>query len=76
MPRGYVGDQTHDAVVDMLVANGSLVEHGDHLLLGPHAAFLETVFNDVRAADLFETEREIMLKVRYLPVNKTMLGGR
>lgn len=76
MPRGYVGDQTHDAVVDMLVANGTLVEHADHLLLGPQASFLEAVFRSVCDAGLFAAERDVMLQVRDLPVSKTMLGGQ
>ena len=76
MPRGYVGDQTHEAVVDMLVANGTLVEHGDHLLLGPHASLLERVFESVCAENLFATEREVMERVRDLRVNTTMLEGQ
>lgn len=76
MPRGYVGDQTHDAVVDLLVANGALVEHGDHIVLGPNAPLLETTYKKVIDAELFAREREVMVAVRDLRVNKAMLGGQ
>ncbi len=76
MPRGYVGDQTHDAVIDMLVANGTLVEHGDHLVHGQHASLLEGIFKRVCDVGLFERERDVMSSVRDLRVNKAMLGGQ
>lgn len=76
MPRGYIGDRTHDAVVDLLVANGTLSERGDYLVYGAHGSTLERIFQVVFDADLFQKEREIMHKADSLRVSKAMLGGQ
>jgi hypothetical protein len=75
MPRGYMGDQTHDGVVDFLVAAGMLREDGDYLAAGPRYAALEAVAAAVEGAQIFSGERRILEALRAIKPNKTMLGG-
>ncbi|MDX2089781.1 MAG: hypothetical protein SFX73_18135 [Kofleriaceae bacterium] len=75
MPRGYMGDQTHDGVVDFLVAAGLLQQGGDYLEAGPRYAALEAVAVAVEGAQMFSGERMILDALRAIKPNKTMLGG-
>lgn len=75
MPRGYVGDQTHDSVVDLLVANRALVKNGEFVLAGTSVATLDAVFQEIIEAKLFVTAREVMENLRDVPVSRAMLGG-
>lgn len=76
MPRGYIGDQTHDSVVDMLVASGTIQEDGDWLHAGLNVSALESIYGGICEAKLFATERSVMEQARDLPVSKVMLGGK
>jgi len=75
MPRGYMGDQTHDGVVDFLVAAGVLRRDGDYLEAGPRYAGLEQLAATIEAAQMFTGEREILNRLRVIKPNKVMLGG-
>lgn len=75
MPRGYMGDQTHDGVVDYLVAARMLREDGDYLEAGPRYATLEAVGADIERAQMFSGERRILDALRSIKPNKIMLGG-
>jgi hypothetical protein len=75
MPRGYVGDQTHDAVVDLLVANKALVNDGDSIHEGAAIGIIDSLFCDLVAADLFATERDVISELMEVRVSKAMLGG-
>ncbi|MBZ0234743.1 MAG: hypothetical protein K8M05_20600 [Deltaproteobacteria bacterium] len=75
MPRGYVGDQTHDAVVDLLVANHALAKNREHVQAGTAIATLDTVFQEIVEAGLFITERAVIEDLKGVPVSRAMLGG-
>ncbi len=75
MPRGYMGDQTHDGVVDFLVAAGILQQDGDYLEAGARYAALDAVVAAVEEAQMFSGERAILEALRSIKPNKTMLGG-
>jgi hypothetical protein len=75
MSRGYMGDQTHDGVVDFLLAAGMLRENGDYLEAGPRYAALEAVAVAVEGAQMFAGERRILEALRAIKPNKIMLGG-
>lgn len=74
MPRGYLGDQTHDAVVDFLVANGVLLKDGDWILGAARYAALRAFVDQVEGENLFVRERKILTQLREVRVTKAMLG--
>lgn len=75
MPRGYIGDRTHDAAIDFLVAAGMLEREKDEVLDGPRVAVLELFASRVEAAGLFAAERQVMVELQDVRANRTMLGG-
>lgn len=75
MPRGYMGDQTHDGVVDFLVAASILRRDGDYLEAGVRYAILEQFAADIEASEMFAGEREILNRLREIKPNKVMLGA-
>jgi hypothetical protein len=75
MPRGYVGDRTHDAIIEFLVASGVLERDKDLLRGGPRVGELDRVYEQVKAADLFANERQVLEELLDVRANKTMLEG-
>ena len=75
MPRGYVGDRIHDAIIDFLVAGDVLEREKDRLVGGRHVDMLRRLYERVTAADLFATERRVLDDLLTVRPNKTMLGG-
>lgn len=75
MPRGFIGDRTHDAVVDFLVAAGVLEQSGDYVIEGRRVAVLDTLVDQIKSADLFASERRVIAMLSEIKPNKTMLGG-
>ncbi len=75
MPRGYLGDTTHDRTVELLVASGILEREGDELIAGSHFAKLRQVFEDLVMRDLLRSERATLLELAHARVNKTLLKG-
>jgi len=75
MPRGYIGDQTHDAVVSFLVAADVLERLKDELVSGSRFAFLENLYAQLREASLFSNERQTLEELRSVRPNLTMLKG-
>lgn len=75
MPRGYLGDNTHDRTVELLVAAGVLAREGDELLEGGRFAELRELYDDLVARDLLRSERATLLKLSNTRVNKTLLKG-
>ena len=76
MPRGFLGDRTHDRTVELLVARGVLHRTGDSLIGGEDFGLLEDLHRQVVARDLFRPEREALERMSLLRVNKTLLSGQ
>jgi hypothetical protein len=76
MPRGYLGDRTHDRTVEFLVATNVLHRTADSLIGGEAFAGLHALYHDVMAKGLLRSEREALQTMSSLPVNKTLLGGQ
>lgn len=75
MPRGYLGDHTHDRTVELLVAGGVLAREGDALVAGSRFADLQQVYDDLIAANLLSSERATLLELSRIRTNKTLLQG-
>ena len=75
MPRGYLGDTTHDRTVELLIAGGVLKRDGEEIVAGDRFDDLKQIFEDLVARDLLRSEREVLLKLSKTKVNKTLLRG-
>lgn len=75
MPRGYLGDSTHDRTVELLVAAGVLAREGDALVAGSRFADLRRIYDDLVSENLLSSERETLLELSHTRVNKTLLQG-
>jgi len=75
MPRGYLGDDTHDHTVELLVAGGVLTREGDELGAGSRFADLRRIFDDLLSRDLLRSERATLVELARVRVNKTLLKG-
>lgn len=75
MPRGYLGDQTHDGVVDFLVAADILAKNGDYLEGGMRFSELQLIAKKIEALGMFEAERGILNDLRKIKPSKVILGG-
>lgn len=73
--RGFVGDRMHDAVIDLLSAEGVLRRQGDLLLSGPRYSMLVEIEATIRARNVFQDERFVLAKFADLRPIKAMLGG-
>lgn len=75
IPRGFVGDDTHDATVDFLVASDILGRRQDDVLSGARFEMLSEMYTRICSDNLFKTEREVIVALKAIRVNKTMLRG-
>jgi len=75
MPRGYLGDRTHDGVVDLLVAAGILRRDGDFLEASTRFDTLDSIGQRIEVDGLFSGERAILEKLKEVRVTKALLGG-
>jgi hypothetical protein len=75
MPRGYLGDSTHDRTVELLVAGGMLAREGDALVAGSRFADLRRIYDDLVTGNLLSSERATLLELSHTRVNKTLLQG-
>jgi hypothetical protein len=75
MPRGYLGDSTHDGTVELLIAGGVLMRDGDALVAGRRFADLRRIYDDLVAGNLLSSERATLLKLSHNRPNKTLLKG-
>jgi hypothetical protein len=76
MPRGYVGDRTHDNTIELLVAGDVLQRSGDTLVGSSRLNALTAVYEQVKERDLLATERAVLAELGAIPVNKTLLKGK
>ena len=56
MPRGYLGDSTHERTVELLVAGGVLAREGDALVAGSRFADLRQIYDDLAAGNLVKLQ--------------------
>lgn len=75
MPRGYLGDNTHDRTVELLVAGGVLVREGDALVAGSGFAALRRIYDDLVGRSLLRAERATLIELARTRVNKALLKG-
>ena len=75
IPRGYVGDETHDATVDFLVASEVLDRYQDNIFGGIRFQSLADTYRRICRDSLFKTEREVIVALKSIRANKTMLRG-
>jgi hypothetical protein len=75
MPRGYLGDSTHDRTVELLVTGGVLVREGDELAPGSRFHDLQRIYQEVVARNLLRSERATLVELSRCRVNKTLLKG-
>lgn len=75
MPRGYLGDTTHDRTVELLVAGGLLAREGEALVAGSRFADLRRIYNDLVSGNLLCSERNALLELSLTRPNKTLLKG-
>lgn len=75
MPRGYLGDQTHDGVVDLLVAGSILRKSGDYVEASTRYSVLEELARRIEKDDLFIGERAIIARLGEVKVTKALLGA-
>jgi hypothetical protein len=73
--RGYLGDATHDRVVEYLVARGCLVQGSSHLGAGANVATLMELSRILRAENLFPEERRVLAEVANIKITNAMLEG-
>ena len=76
MPRGYLGDRTHDRTVELLVAMQVLHRSADALVGGDNFGRLEALYRDIVTRNLLASEREALQTMSTLPVNRTLLSGQ
>lgn len=75
MPRGYLGDETHDSVVELLVAASVLKRDDDYLVESESFNYLTSLASGIAKADLFSRERAIIEELNGLRPSRSMLGG-
>ncbi|HVZ33201.1 MAG TPA: hypothetical protein VG963_12295 [Polyangiaceae bacterium] len=75
MPRGYIGDETHDSVIDLLVACGVLLKASDWIEASTRYSVLADLGARIEAEGLFAGERAIMDRLRSVRVTKVLLGA-
>jgi hypothetical protein len=75
MPRGYLGDETHDAVVDLLVASGILRKSGDAVEGSLRYSTLGDLAMRIDADNLFAAERSVLKRLRSVKATKVLLGA-
>jgi hypothetical protein len=75
IPRGYIGDEMHDAAVDFLVASEVLDRWHDRIIGGIRVQWLADTYTRICRDNLFKTERDVIIVLKTIRVNKTMLRG-
>jgi hypothetical protein len=75
MPRGYVGDRIHDSIIEFLVAGDVLERDKDKIVAGARVEMLERLYDRIKSANLFLTERRVLDELLAVRPNKTMPRG-
>ena len=75
MPRGYLGDETHDRTVELLIAGDVLAREGDELVAGSRFSELRRIYEELVISNLLKSERATISELSLTRVNKTLLKG-
>lgn len=75
MPRGYLGDETHEGVMNLLVASGMLRKVGDAIEASSRYSMLAQLVDRIELDGLFSGERAILQRLRSVKVTKVLLGA-
>jgi hypothetical protein len=75
MPRGYLGDETHESVIDFLVASSILQRSGDSIEGSSQYSALRNLARSIEEDDFFAAERAILDRLRSVKVTKVLLGA-
>ena len=75
MPRGYLGDRTHDSVIELLVASSILRRDGDYLEPGARFDVLTRLHVRIEREGLFKGERNILTQLQDVTPTKALLEG-
>jgi hypothetical protein len=75
MPRGYLGDRTHDRVIELLIASKVLYRSGDKLAGGERFHVLTALYQDLVTRELLVSERHTLEVLAQTPANRTMMRG-
>lgn len=72
--RGFLGDQMHDDVVELLVARGVLVRMNAHIV-SADTQLLTNLYATAVDNDLFGAERHVLQELRDIQITNAMLEG-
>lgn len=75
MPRGYVEDEVHNRVVELLVATSVLRRNEGALEGGARFAALTRIYQQVEKLDLLGDERAVLTKMATMKPNMTLVQG-
>jgi len=75
LPRGYLGDTTHEGVVDLLVASDVLQNADGTVQAGSRYTLLDVLASHIETDGLFRAEREILAQLRQVKITKVLLGA-
>jgi hypothetical protein len=76
MPRGYIGDSTHDRTIELLIAERILMRKPDSLASGERFSILQTLYENLLAKDLLRSERDTLRALAHTRANLTLLSGK
>ena len=76
MPRGFLGDRTHDRTIELLVAARVLYRAPEELISGERFKVLDALYQHILERELLLSERSVLHDMAKIPVNKTLLRGR
>jgi hypothetical protein len=76
MPRGYIGDNTHDRTVELLIAGRVLLRTPNGLANGERFPTLETLYRDLVTSELLQAERNTLRELAGARANQTLLSGQ
>ena len=74
--RGFLGDTTHDRVVDFLVAHSVFVRLGVHLVTDLNVHILSTLYSSAVEQQLFSAERHTLHDLLGIRITNKMLEGQ
>jgi hypothetical protein len=75
MPRGYLGDRTHDGVIQFLVAADVLHRDRDAIASGTQISMLDNLYDRIKADTLLLEEQRVLTDLLTVHPNKTMMAG-